>query len=104
MNQLPKFYVGQKVVAIRNHSQGRFKIGDTFTVLANITNTCCNIPYLVDVGLPSLRSYLRCACGSKQPSGPKHLIGDIMFAPVVQIEFPLMTYSKVIERELVSAN
>lgn len=36
---MSKFYIGQKIVAIKDHSQGIFKKGDEFTVLG-ITRCC----------------------------------------------------------------
>lgn len=36
-----KFYIGQQVVAIRNHSQGYFKKGQIFEVL-DIMKGCCH--------------------------------------------------------------
>ena len=40
-----KFYIGQKIVAIKDHSQGVFKKGDEFTVLG-IDNCCGEYLYI----------------------------------------------------------
>ncbi len=34
------FYIGQKIVAIRNHRFGKFKIGQEFSIL-DIKSSCC---------------------------------------------------------------
>mgnify|MGYP000914605632 CR=1 FL=1 len=45
------FEVGKEVVAIRDHSQGRFKTGDVFT-LRGIKQGCCSQSGLhLDIGL-----------------------------------------------------
>lgn len=45
------FYVGQKVVAIKNHSQMKFKKGDEFIVLGFIKPHCKCKPQLIDIGI-----------------------------------------------------
>jgi len=44
------FYVGQEVVAIKDHSQGRFKKGQEFVILG-IKKGCKHYPLLIDIGV-----------------------------------------------------
>jgi len=42
--------IGDKIFAVRNHSQGFFNIGDEFTLL-NIRRCVCNRHFIFDVGI-----------------------------------------------------
>src|SRR5690606_41981352 len=55
------FYIGQEVVAIENHSQGRYKKGDHFRVLGLKLNRCCN-HWVIDVGIKTNHSIMECIC------------------------------------------
>ncbi len=66
-----EFKIGQKITAIRNHSQGRFKKGDEFVIL-NIKKKMCNctkVNVLIDVGHIShseqVGSLVTCALGCR---------------------------------------
>lgn len=48
------WYVGQKVVAIRNHSEGLFSIGETYTI--TLVGTECYCPLLLGIGIQSRNS------------------------------------------------
>jgi hypothetical protein len=57
-----KFYVGQEVVAISDHSQGYFKKGDEF-IIKSISNTeCCGICVL-GIGIDTGYNSMNCTCG-----------------------------------------
>lgn len=59
------FYVGQKVVAIKNHSQGRFKKGDEFIVKNIMDNFCKCCDTIVDVGHSGIYGDIKCnTCGA----------------------------------------
>lgn len=60
------FYVGQKVVCVKTHSQGDPKAGNTYTVRAIALCSCGNIG--LDVGLPG-RPYANgtyCICSERR--------------------------------------
>lgn len=46
-----KWYIGQEIVAIRNHSGGKFKEGDIFTI-SGLRSSCCKCKeVLINIGL-----------------------------------------------------
>jgi hypothetical protein len=64
------FRVGQEIVAIRNHSRGSFKKGDTFIVKGIQAPSCSHSDALVNIGI-SKGVYVGgiCPnCGIKTPS------------------------------------
>lgn len=87
---MSKFYIGQKIVAIKDHSQGVFKKGDEFTVF-NIVK-CCE--YLVDIGLKNgIGSY--CSYCNKDISQNILFFNESRFAP---IELSTTTFEDVIKQ------
>lgn len=77
------FYVGQKVVAVKTHSQGLFKKDDVFTVLETNNLSCCGIA-VVNVGINKRTNHVicsKCGCTSKNTS-PHCLFAEICFAPI----------------------
>lgn len=55
------FYVGQEVVAIRDHSKGAFKKGDEF-VIQGVKKGCCCLE--LNVGIKTNHSLMKCRyCG-----------------------------------------
>lgn len=61
------FYVGQKVVAIRDHSIGKYKKGDEFIVL-NVKDCNCKCNYaLIDIGFSAISIIDECnLCGLRK--------------------------------------
>lgn len=86
-----KFYIGQKVVAIADHSQGCFKKGDTFTVLGK-SKTCCS--YLIRIDDDFYFGKNICFCGKKFLHQHK-FYSEKCFAPIQEISN--MTYEEAIE-------
>lgn len=86
---MSKFYIGQKIVAIKDHSQGIFKKGDEFVVL-DIKKCCENT--LIEIGLEWGNRNTICFC-SKNHSG--NWFADWMFAP---IELSTTTFEDVIKQ------
>lgn len=77
------FHVGQRVVAIKNHSQGAFKKGDEFIVF-DIVGGCCE--YLVYVGINTEASLVRCNLCNKVKRKDKELyFSHRLFAPIQEI-------------------
>lgn len=86
---MSKFYIGQKVVAIRDHSQGVFKKGDEFTVLD--LKQCCNYN-LIKVNANNYMGITKCNCGFVFND---EFYYDICFAP---IELSETTFEEVIKQ------
>lgn len=95
--KLPPFYVGQKVVAVTNHSQGKFKTGDEFTVLG-VMGACC-IDWLIDVGVPTDKEGKCHVCESTFENDGHHWFAHYCFAPKQQANFPLMTFKEIVKKE-----
>lgn len=60
------FYIGQKVVAIRDHWQGVYKKGDVLVVDGIMPNFCkCPDEWVVSVGIAAKTAYMsHLACGA----------------------------------------
>jgi hypothetical protein len=102
LNNLPPFYIGQKVIAIKTHSQGTFIKGVSYKV-TNYIKCDCGV-WWISVGGTTDRINRRCTCGHLTPTyGLSH--GDSrLLAPIQEQTFPLISYSKVLEQETVIAN
>lgn len=87
-----KFYIGQKVVAIRNHSQSKFKKGDVFTVL-DIKQGCCFV--IVKITDEFYDLGMLCNCGNTIKHGYSVYYGESNFAPIQEIGN--MTFEEAIE-------
>lgn len=59
-----KWYIGQPIVAIKNHSEGDFKNGDEFIIKGLSMSKCGCKKTLIDVGNSWFIAGIRCAtCG-----------------------------------------
>jgi hypothetical protein len=99
-NELPPFYVGQEVVCVSGHFDERANLieGNTYTIKA--IRKCCN--WLIDVGIRHEDvAYVRCKCGNTIHA-PNWFLYASRFAPKDQ--FKAITFTKVMETELVSQN
>jgi|SRR6478752_8834061 len=87
------FYIGQKVVAIRNHSQNRFKKGEEFVVLDILSFCKCGGCIRIHNDCSDVKMY--CVdCNTKGFTKGK-FYGQECFAPIQEIsEF---TYEEAIE-------
>lgn len=92
----PKFYVGQRVVAIENHPQGLFKEGDEFTV-TSIVKGCC-YDFGITIGISHIGP---CTCGNKYDGEWRFM--QSRFAPIIE-NFQAITFEKIVEHELTSVN
>lgn len=54
------FYIGQKILAIKDHSQGMFKKGDEFTVINVKKHQCKCGFYVLNIGLKTSNNQIRC--------------------------------------------
>lgn len=84
-----KFYIGQKIVAIKDHSQGIFKKGDEFVVLG--LSECCKRP-LVNIIANTKKTKSECGCGNIFLG---HWFYESMFLP---IELSNTTFEDVIKQ------
>ena len=101
MTNIPPFYVGQRVVAIVDHSQGAFKKGDEFTV-TSIYFGCCQ--WLVTIGIYPLRPKWKCDhCYSIHASPEEWEFFCYRFAPI-HTDFVSITFEDtiIIESPLIS--
>lgn len=108
---LPPFYPGQKVVAIYDHSMGRFKKGDEFCIHGIKPSGCKCGGWEVNIGL--IREFLDregitechdCNFGALNPT-PFYWFSSCRFAPVKE-QFATISYTKILEEEnkLISVN
>lgn len=100
---IPPFYVGQEVVAIKDHSQGAFKKGDEFKV-SSIEIGCC--AWVVTVGILSVKPGQICmVCGHVRPARKESMFKAYLFAPKIEISsFISMKELADKQFELISAN
>ena len=100
LDNLPPFYVGQKVVAIQNHVSGVFKKGDEFKVTGCLIGCCGH--WIVTVGIldDDYGHMVKCEnCKKIQPATKEWEFLSTRFAPIQQQSYPLMTFSKIKEVE-----
>lgn len=85
------WYIGQRIVAVVDHSQGKFKKGDEFTIKGLRGAFCgCN-KILIDIGITlplNWSSIYTCAyCGSKIEYNSRiHWFAETCFAPLEPFE------------------
>lgn len=97
---LPPFYVGQKVVAVINHSQGYFKKGDEFIIKNVVKNKCACGYCSVDVGIISKLRKTECFdCRVIFNNDGFCLFDPTAFRPLQQSKFPLMTFTQIKQKE-----
>lgn len=89
---MSKFYIGQKIVAIKDHSQGIFKKGDEFVVLGS-KNICCGT--IINIGITTEYYHMLCDCNYRYENNGIHWCHDDMFAP---IELSNTTFEDVIKQ------
>jgi hypothetical protein len=83
------FFVGQEVVAIKDHSQGNFKKGDEF-LIQDIKNGCCKL--LIDVGIRTGKDFINCrCCGDRKPNDNYYC--SQCFSPIKKLSE--LTYDEV---------
>ena len=96
---MSRFYIGQKVVAIKDHSQGMFKKGDEFTIL-DITKRCCRS--LVDIGIKSIYETAICIdCRTVVKATPNALFTESCFAPIELSETTFEDVIAILNKDLI---
>lgn len=76
------FYVGQEVVAIKDHSQGVYKKGDEF-VIQGIKKTCCNC--CLDIGMSYFGDMTCTKCGNDYDAFGVTWFNQSSFSPKQQL-------------------
>lgn len=104
---LPPFYVGQRVVAVKDNIDRLFKKGDCFTVTGIIKSVCkCN-DWDVNVGISKVSNSLECTvCKTIWENTTKYAWFSFRrFAPIEE-NFQSISLEKVLEEEtkLISVN
>lgn len=95
------FYIGQKVMALKDSQFGVFKKGDKFTVLG--LKYCCD--WSIDIGKLVTKPWLECVVCHKKLSNKNEIRWTYayLFAPIEE-SFQSISFSKVMEEELTSVN
>lgn len=103
---IPPFYVGQRVVAIQDHSQLDFKKGDEFTV-HSVSYGCCGWDVTIGITINHVGLWVCVRCSNKSIilKGDEIKYAASRFAPITST-FQSIEYREVLEkeREFVSAN
>lgn len=86
------FYIGQEVVAIRDHSQGRWRKGEEFIIQGVKKEPCCGL-ITVNVGINSDLQFVECICGHITDND--FYYNSANFAPKQQLSET--TYNEVME-------
>ncbi len=96
------WYIGQKVICIKDHSQGVVKKGEIYTI-KGITKCVSCREVSLDIGIIySLPTY--CAdCEIIISIGSRNIYSGL-FKPLKEQEYKLVTFSKIVEEALISAN
>ena len=107
----PPFYVGQRVVAVKTHSQKAFKEGDVFVVKEIRASMCSCHGWEISVGInipqdfdPDYTERVDCGVVFIDKTG-RWFFNTSIFAPI-QENFQSISLEKILEEEtkLVSAN
>jgi len=89
------FEVGQKVVCIKNHSQGVVIEGKIYTIFGLKPCTSCKLLRL-DVGISTSRDGI-CSCGTKHDQNGIHWIASQLFRPLDD-EFATSVLENILEQ------
>ena len=96
LNNLPPFYVGQKVVCSSTNSAGTVSIGKIYPILCIKQADCCGV-WIVDVGVRTNYDMTVCSCGYECKHDNTYLASR--FAPLQESVFPSLKLSQVVEKE-----
>lgn len=102
--EIPPFYVGQEIVAIKDHSVKVFKKGEEY-VVTGIEKGCC--VWLITIGISSDKSVYSCKrCGGRFfKSNSECRFNAACFSPKIEIK-EFISLAKLAEKtlETVGAN
>jgi hypothetical protein len=96
---LSPFYVGQKVIATKDHSNKRYLKGQIFTVHDIMKKSCGCSGYVIRIGNIVGNGFgTDCiTCGKSISDSGALWFNSKSFAPIQEQEFKQTTYSKVLE-------
>jgi len=95
LNNLPPFYVGQKVVALKTQEQGAYEKGCEY-VVKQLTHNCCK--WVISIGNTSFTGYVNCAICGKSYRSKIWWHAASSFAPITS-QFETISYTRVMETE-----
>jgi len=97
--QIPPFYVGQEVEAIKDHSGGKFKKGQRF-IVEEISQ--CRSSFAIKIGIYAEKGHVwECRqCGKQMES--MHYIASCFRA--LTPEYEAISFSKILEEPLACLN
>ena len=77
-----KWYIGQRIVAIRTHSQKAYKYGEEY-IIRGLSQPSCGCDHiLIDIGKNTNSTHCICRCGYPERSNGTWLLHDGGFAPL----------------------
>lgn len=91
------YTIGDDIVAIKDHSQGLFKKGDTFPCKALKNGPCGCGAILVDIGKISSTNICRCnKCNLTYIDLYNYFVNALMFK---KLEFDISELTEILEKE-----
>lgn len=104
---IPPFYIGQKIVALHDHSMRMFKKGDEFIVLDIKKSDCKCKDWDVHIGIHddkiSMWRCLVCKEEGKSDSSAWYF-HSTSFAPIIESKFKEVRFEKLLEESPICAN
>ena len=93
-----RWYIGMPIVAVRNHSKGRFKKGDEF-VVKGIKQGCCSL--LLDIGIKLDGEGIRWRCTCCNAAWEtKDLTGWYSERNFLPLDFDISELTKILEEPI----
>ena len=84
---MKNWYIGQRIVAIRDHGKGLFKRGDEFTIHGLRGSSCRCHHVEIDIGHRDTPHYTRCVnCENLTYSSGTLWFDEVSFAPLDELE------------------
>jgi hypothetical protein len=96
---IPPFYIGRKVVCIKDHSRGAVKKGQEYIIKDIIPGCCEEDSWWVDVGYKAPENLRFVTCPNCNNIGTKNIgyIAYYLFAPIEEQQFSKVTYTEILE-------
>lgn len=94
-----KWYIGQEIVAINDHSQGKFKKGDVFTI-KGLRSAICKCSFVeINIGINEFGTSLYCptCCMECEDKDITWWFNEVCFAP---LDFDISELTSILETPL----
>ncbi len=101
--EMQPFYVGQEVIGIKDHSQGYIKKGEHYTISGIMSGCKCTKNVVTVAEIAGNNRFSGCNHCNHFFSETGIWLSEKLFAPI-QTEFQSVTFERVLETELFSAN